>query len=126
MRLAVDPNNSDDANIISDTEISTNIVNECGRTLAAGNIDIGENTENALAAGNVTQATAGSRVSVFIQQVNRDGAGPFTCDMDQTGNSNGATGQTQLRVQESSANKKGIISLKVTLPGSMACTGCMS
>ncbi|KAI1429149.1 GEgh16 protein [Xylaria sp. FL1777] len=121
--LQVDPTNSEDANFISDVEIGTNLVNECGRTLAAGNIDIGENTENALADGNVTQATAGSRVSVYIQQVNDQGAGPFTCDMDLTGNANGATGQTQLRVKEASSGKKGIIALKVTMPNDMACIG---
>lgn len=94
--------------------------------MLAGNIDIGEQTENALADGNVTQATAGSRVSVFIRQVNETGAGPFTCDMDLTGNSNGVTGQTKLRVQESAANNNGIIGLRVTMPGNMACTGGMT
>ncbi|KAJ8104450.1 hypothetical protein ONZ43_g7844 [Nemania bipapillata] len=118
-----DASSADDANFISDTEITTNVVNECGRTLLAGNIDIGENTENALAAGNVTQTTAGSRVSVFIQQVNSTGAGPFTCDMDPTGNSIGATGQTKLVVRESDANKNGIITLKVAMPNDLQCTG---
>lgn len=122
----VDATNSKDANFISDTEIGTNVVNECGRTLLAGNIDIGENTENALAAGNVTTTTAGSRVSVFLQQVDDTGAGPFTCDMDPTGNSIGLTGQTKLVVRESAANKKGIISLKVAMPSDLACTGGMS
>ncbi|KAI0107162.1 hypothetical protein GGR51DRAFT_516490 [Nemania sp. FL0031] len=121
--LQVDANSADDANFISDVEISTNVVNECGRTLLAGNIDIGEQTENALADGNVTQTTAGSRVNVFLQQVNETGAGPFTCDMDPTGNSIGATGQTKLVVRESSANKNGIITLKVAMPNDLQCTG---
>ncbi|KAM4067148.1 hypothetical protein HRG_001144 [Hirsutella rhossiliensis] len=59
-----------DTTIIRDQEIKTNVVNQCGRTQLTGNIDVGENTENALAAG----------------QVNADGAGPYTCDMDQSGN----------------------------------------
>ncbi|GAP84656.1 putative GEgh16 protein [Rosellinia necatrix] len=121
--LQVEATSPDDANFISDVEITTNVVNECGRTMLAGNIDIGEQTENALADGNVTQATAGSRVSVFIRQVNETGAGPFTCDMDLTGNSNGVTGQTQLRVREDSANGQGIIGLRVTMPSDMQCTG---
>ncbi|KAI8953543.1 hypothetical protein F4801DRAFT_120192 [Xylaria longipes] len=121
--LQVDSSAPDDANFISDVEISTNVVNECGRTLLAGNIDIGEQTENALADGNVTQATAGSRVAVLIQQVNDTGAGPFTCDMDPTGNSIGATGQTKLDVKEAQANKNGIIGLRVTMPSDMQCTG---
>ncbi|RYC54611.1 hypothetical protein CHU98_g11598 [Xylaria longipes] len=123
MSSEVDSSAPDDANFISDVEISTNVVNECGRTLLAGNIDIGEQTENALADGNVTQATAGSRVAVLIQQVNDTGAGPFTCDMDPTGNSIGATGQTKLDVKEAQANKNGIIGLRVTMPSDMQCTG---
>ncbi|KAJ2992507.1 hypothetical protein NUW58_g2147 [Xylaria curta] len=121
--LQVNSNSPDDANFISDVEINTNIVNECGRTMLGGNIDIGEQTENALAEGNVTQATAGSRVAVLIQQVNETGAGPFTCDMDPTGNSIGATGQTKLVAREAEANKNGVISLRVTMPRDMQCTG---
>ncbi|KAI1362122.1 GEgh16 protein [Xylaria arbuscula] len=121
--LQVDSSNSDDANFISDTEITTNVVNECGRTLQGGNIDIGEQTENALADGNVTQTTAGSRIKVFIQQVNDEGAGPFTCDMDPTGNSIGVTGQTELTVRESEANNNGIITLRVAMPNDLQCTG---
>ncbi|KAI0474502.1 hypothetical protein F4859DRAFT_483416 [Xylaria cf. heliscus] len=121
--LQVDSSATDDANFISDVEITTNVVNECGRTLLAGNIDIGEQTENALADGNVTQATAGSRVAVLIQQVNDTGAGPFTCDMDLTGNSNGVSGQTKLDVKEAEANQNGIIGLRVTMPADMQCTG---
>lgn len=124
--FVVDSSASDDANFISDVEISTNLVNECGRTLLGGNIDIGEQTENALADGNVTQATAGSRVAVLIQQVNETGAGPFTCDMDETGNSIGVSGQTKLDVKEAEANKNGVITLRVALPNDLACTGCMA
>lgn len=123
LSLQVDATSPDDANFISDVEIQTNVVNECGRTLLAGNIDIGEQTENALADGNVTQAAAGSRVSVFIRQVNETGAGPFECDMDPTGNSIGVTGQTKLQVQESAANGKGIIGLRVAMPEDLACIG---
>lgn len=66
-----------DATLIRDAEIDANIVNECGRTELQGNIDIGENTENALAAKQVTQVQAGSQLTVTIHQVNADGAGPF-------------------------------------------------
>jgi Egh16-like virulence factor len=58
-----------DTTIIRDAEISTNIVNECGRTELTGNIDVGENTENALAAGAVTQVKAGTLLTVTIHQV---------------------------------------------------------
>ncbi len=73
-----------DTTIIRDAEIAANIVNECGRTELSGNIDVGENTENALAAGAVTKVSAGSQITVTIHQVNADGAGPYTCDLDQT------------------------------------------
>ncbi|KAI8263684.1 hypothetical protein K4K56_005509 [Colletotrichum sp. SAR 10_98] len=111
-----------DANIINTKEITDNAVNECGRTILAGNIDIGENTENQLIAKTVTQVTKGSTVDVQIAQVNQDGSGPYTCDMDLTSNANGATGQTKLQVQEGQP-QNGIINLKVTMPQDMACVG---
>lgn len=120
----VDSNNANDANFISDAEISANVVNECGRTLVGGNIDIGENTENALAAGNVTQVTKGSKVKITIDQRNANGTGPFTCDMDLTGNAI-ATGQTALQVaQGTSKSTTGQTTLTVTMPSDMACQGC--
>lgn len=120
----VDPTNQNDANFISNAEITANVVNECGRTLAAGNIDIGENTENALAAGNVTKVTKGSKVQITVDQRNANGTGPFTCDMDQTSNANGATGQTPLDTQQGTAKSAtGQVTLTVTMPSDMACTG---
>lgn len=74
-----------DATIIRDAEIKANIVNECGRTELTGNIDIGENTENALAAKQVTKVKANTQMTVTIHQVNADGAGPYTCDLEETG-----------------------------------------
>tara|TARA_R110002060_G_scaffold2751_5_gene4527 strand:- start:674 stop:865 length:192 start_codon:yes stop_codon:yes gene_type:complete len=50
-----------------------------------GNIDIGENTENALAANQVTSVKAGTEMTVTIHQVNADGAGPYVCDLEETG-----------------------------------------
>ncbi|KAI4860698.1 GEgh16 protein [Hypoxylon rubiginosum] len=121
--LQVDPDDSADANFISQTEIVTNVVNECGRTLQAGNIDIGASTEDALAADQVTQVTKGSSVQVTIREVNQTGAGPYTCDMDPTGNSIGATGQTNLTTTESKPDKNGDITLKVAMPKDLACIG---
>lgn len=120
--ITVDTKNSNDANFISDTEINANVVNECGRTLAAGNIDIGENTENALAANQVTQVKKGSKVTITMDQVNANGTGPFACDLDLTSNANGLTGQTALTTTESDS-KNGQTTLTVTLPKDMACAG---
>lgn len=76
-----------DSTIIREAEIKANVVNQCGRTQLKGNIDVGENTENALAAKAVTQVRAGSDITVTLHQVNADGAGPYVCDLDQTSNS---------------------------------------
>lgn len=75
-----------DSTIIRDAEMKANIVNTCGRTELKGNIDVGENTENALASKAVTQVKAGSEVTVTLHQVNADGAGPYVCDIDMTSN----------------------------------------
>ncbi|TGO49918.1 hypothetical protein BCON_0196g00140 [Botryotinia convoluta] len=113
--------NANDANIINPTEISSNVVNECGRTLLNGNIDIGENTETQLANKTVTSVTKGSTVNVVMQQGGTNGAGPYTCDMDQTSNALGS-GQTKLTVKETDGTN-GNIKLAVTMPSNMSCIG---
>ncbi|EFQ26172.1 GEgh16 protein [Colletotrichum graminicola] len=119
--LLVDPTKAD-ANIINLQEITQNVVNECGRTILAGNIDIGETTENQLGNNTVTHVTKGSNVDITIAQVSADGAGPYTCDLDPTSNSIGATGQTKLAVKEAKA-QNGNIKLTVTMPKDLACVG---
>ncbi|OTA89066.1 hypothetical protein M434DRAFT_79846 [Hypoxylon sp. CO27-5] len=117
-----------DTTIIRDAEIAANVVNECGRTELSGNIDIGENTENALAAGAVTQVKSGSQVKVTIHQVNADGAGPYTCDLVEAGN-NGVISQN-LTVENNVPGVNGFSQAKtqdfeitVNMPDSFACTG---
>ncbi|GJD02465.1 CAS1 [Colletotrichum higginsianum] len=122
--LLVDQNKVD-ANIINKQEIVANVVNECGRTILQGNIDIGEETENQLGNRTVTQVTSGANVDVTIAQVSADGAGPYSCDLDLTSNSNGAAGQTKLTVQEFEP-QNGQIRLTVTMPADMACVGVAS
>lgn len=92
--------------------------------MAGGNIDVGENTETALAAKNVTQVKKGSTVKITMDQRNANGTGPFTCDMDPTGNTLGATGQTALTVKQGSASNNGQVTLSVTMPNDLSCTGC--
>ncbi|KAI3322641.1 hypothetical protein HD806DRAFT_109521 [Xylariaceae sp. AK1471] len=118
-----------DTTIIRDAEISANIVNECGRTELDGNIDIGENTENALAAGAVTEVNAGSTVDVTIHQVNADGAGPYTCDVIAQGN-NGVITFPNVTVQNNvpgvngfSQAKEQDFTIQVTMPKDLNCTG---
>ncbi|QSZ34875.1 hypothetical protein DSL72_007734 [Monilinia vaccinii-corymbosi] len=117
-----------DTTIIRDAEIAANIVNECGRTELSGNIDVGENTENALAAHSVTQVKAGTKIIVTIHQVNADGAGPYSCDLDQTSNAGmisqnltvtnnvpGVNGLSQAKTQD--------FNITVQLPENLACIG---
>ncbi|KAI2604348.1 uncharacterized protein GGS25DRAFT_515891 [Hypoxylon fragiforme] len=117
-----------DTTIIRDAEIAANVVNECGRTELAGNIDIGENTENALAAGAVTQVKAGTQLEVTIHQVNADGAGPYACDLVEAGN-NGVITQN-LTVENNVPGVNGFSQAKtqqfkilVNMPDNFACSG---
>ncbi|USP72829.1 uncharacterized protein yc1106_00103 [Curvularia clavata] len=117
-----------DATIIRDAEITQNIVNACGRTEINGNIDIGEQTENELAAGRMTKVSSGSTIAVTIHQVNADGAGPFECDMDET--SNAVTTFTPLKVSNnvpgafglSQAKEKDFV-INVQMPDKFNCIG---
>ena len=117
-----------DATIIRDSEITQNIVNACGRTEIAGNIDIGEQTENELAAGRMAQVSSGSMLAVTIHQVNADGAGPFECDMDET--SNAVTTFTPLKVSNNIPGSFGLSQVKekdivinVQMPDNFYCLG---
>ncbi|EOA84324.1 hypothetical protein ACJQWK_00676 [Exserohilum turcicum] len=117
-----------DATIIRNEEISQNIVNACGRTEINGNIDIGEQTENELAAGRMTKVSAGSTIAVTIHQVNADGAGPFECDMDET--SNAVTTFTPLKVSNNVPGSFGLsqakeqdFTINVQMPQKFNCLG---
>ncbi|TVY86046.1 hypothetical protein LAWI1_G007584 [Lachnellula willkommii] len=117
-----------DTTIIRDAEIAANTVNQCGRTELAGNIDVGENTENALAAKAVTSVNKGTSMTVTIHQVNADGAGPYSCDLDQTSNS-GVISQN-LSVTNNVPGVNGLSQAKTTnfnitvaMPANLACTG---
>ncbi|RDW88989.1 hypothetical protein BP6252_01021 [Coleophoma cylindrospora] len=117
-----------DTTIIRDSEITQNIVNECGRTELTGNIDVGENTEAALAAKAVTSVTAGSSVTVTLHQVNADGAGPYSCDIDMTSNA-GIISQN-LTVTNNVPGVNGLSSAKTTdfnitvqMPTNLKCVG---
>ncbi|KAF4967943.1 hypothetical protein FSARC_4596 [Fusarium sarcochroum] len=117
-----------DATIIRDAEIQANVVNQCGRTELSGNIDVGENTENALSAGAVTQVEAGGEISVTIHQVNADGAGPYVCDLDES--SNTGTISQNLTVTNNVPGSNGLSQVKeqafnitVKMPDDLNCFG---
>ncbi|KAH8665146.1 hypothetical protein BGZ60DRAFT_378823 [Tricladium varicosporioides] len=111
-----------DANIINAQELNQNVVNECGRTLLAGNIDIGQNTEDQLLNKTVTSVTKGGNVAVTIRQGDANGAGPYSCDIDLTSNADGISGQTNLTVKETDG-ANGDINLSLTMPSDMKCVG---
>ncbi|KAK7425092.1 hypothetical protein QQX98_000006 [Neonectria punicea] len=117
-----------DATIIRDAEIKSNVVNQCGRTELTGNIDVGENTENALAAQQVTQVEAGSEITVTIHQVNADGAGPYACDLDETSNTGTITQNLTVTNNVPGSNgfsqaKAQAFNITVKMPDEFTCTG---
>lgn len=116
-----------DSTIIRDAEITQNIVNGCGRTQLNGNIDIGEQTENELAANRMTKVAKGSSVAVTIHQVNADGAGPYECDLDESSN---VGAFTKLQVSNNVPGENGLsdakfkdFTINVQMPDNLNCTG---
>jgi hypothetical protein len=99
----VDLTDPNDMNIIKVSEISSNIVNQCGRTVNGGNIDVGAKTEDALANGKVTSVTKGSSVTVQMSTNSTLASGTYTCDLDPQGNVQGASGQTALKSAQKTA-----------------------
>lgn len=79
-----------------------------------------------MAGGDVTKVSKGSTVKVKVNQVNSNGTGPYTCDLDETSNASGTSGQVALDVTDGSADSSGAMTLQVALPKDMACTGCKS
>ncbi|RCI11829.1 hypothetical protein L249_7154 [Ophiocordyceps polyrhachis-furcata BCC 54312] len=118
-----------DTTIIRDAEIKQNIVNECGRTQLNGNIDVGENTEKAIAAKAVTQVQSGGQVQLTLHQVNADGAGPYVCDLDENSNS-GTISPKNVTVLNNVPGDNGLslaktqqFNMTIQLPADLQCTG---
>lgn len=110
-----------DAQIINDEEIKGNVVNQCGRTLLNGNIDIGQNTEDAIAKGAVTKVKSGGKVEATFK-VQGNANPQVKCDMDLTSNGNGATGQTPLTIKQANAGNNQI-KVTIDLPANMTLIG---
>lgn len=103
-------------------------MNECGRTELDGNIDIGENTENALAAKAVTGVKPGTEMIVTVHQVNADGAGPYVCDLVEQGNTGIITQNLTVKNNVPGANgfsqeKFKDFNMTVVMPDKFDCTG---
>jgi len=108
---------------------------------------VGQNTEDQLAANQVTQVKAGTAVTVTIHQVNADGAGPYVCDLDETSKSrtlkditvkkilismigNAGVAFTNLSVTNNVPGVNGLsqalaqdFNITVTMPTDLKCTG---
>ncbi|GAD95364.1 hypothetical protein SNOG_11034 [Paecilomyces variotii No. 5] len=119
-----------DTTIIRDEEMNQNIVNTCGRTELNGNVDVGQETEKELAANRVTSVQKGSTLAVTIHQVNADGAGPYSCDLDPTSNSLATNEFIPLQVSNNVPGTNGLsqakfqnFTINVQLPKDLNCTG---
>ncbi|RDA88507.1 hypothetical protein CP532_6665 [Ophiocordyceps camponoti-leonardi (nom. inval.)] len=118
-----------DTTIIRDAEIKQNLVNECGRTQLNGNIDVGENTEKAIAANAVTQVQSGGQVQLTLHQVNADGAGPYVCDLDENSNS-GTISPKNVTMLSNVPGDNGLslaktqqFNVTIQMPDDLQCTG---
>lgn len=101
----------------------------CGQTVGAGENDIQAGTKAVLAMnGNqLPQVSGGGSLMMTLHQVNGDGAGPYSCEINSD-----ATGQTWQTVQvqtnvpgtnSRSKAKATDFPLKVAMPAQMSCTG---
>ncbi|KAL8280348.1 hypothetical protein RQP46_007265 [Phenoliferia psychrophenolica] len=82
-----------DTSVIRNNAIASGATGPCGKTDLAGNLDVDAEMAKSLAAG-VPTAAADGTVTMTIHQVNGDGAGPYSCDVDATG-----TGQSFVKMQ---------------------------
>lgn len=115
-----------DAIIVRQGEIAAGIVGPCGRTEHTGPIDIKSETQKAIDSGNLAKVEGGLSVTMVVHQVNADGAGSYTCGVDQDGSGNfvpmtvtqdvpGANGLSQAKTEQ--------FELKATLPDNLTCNG---
>ncbi|ORY84780.1 hypothetical protein BCR37DRAFT_377539 [Protomyces lactucae-debilis] len=116
-----------DSPIMRDAELAANNFGSCGRTQAGGNIDTSTAIEQHIDAKMVPEVTKGSTVTLQMHQVNGDGAGPYQCEIDETG-----TGSTFVKVKVLkdvpgaaglSATRQTSYDMKIQLPSVLACQG---
>ncbi|KAI9137206.1 hypothetical protein BKA69DRAFT_1099244 [Paraphysoderma sedebokerense] len=118
-----------DSAIIDDREIASGRAGACGRTLGGGRIDMQSEVQNIMSdLGGLPSVAPGQPLTLTVHQVNGDGAGPFNCELDQTG-----TGKSFQNLEVSTQvpgrngrNRKGQKTdhpLVVQMPQNLACTG---
>lgn len=81
-------------------------------------------TESIIASGKFTRVQAGGTLTITVAQRSAQGSGPFACDLDESSNVLGVSGQTNLTVaQDASQFGTGNLTLTVTMPSNLTCIG---
>ncbi|KAI8824122.1 uncharacterized protein EV422DRAFT_518960 [Fimicolochytrium jonesii] len=118
-----------DTAIIRDRDIASGRAGACGRTLGGGNIDIPAGIAGLTQElGTLPEVAAGQPMTITVHQINGDGAGPYTCEVDQTGtgeNFQEATVTTNLPGRRGNNRATSLTDqpLVVNMPANLACTG---
>lgn len=112
-----------------DTPVFKKTAGPCGATKNAGNLDIATEMAKAMAAtgGQVPSAAADGTISMVYHQVNGDGAGPLTMEVDTTGTGNSFVAMTPV---QNAPGRRGRSTTRATdlqisgkLPAGTTCTG---
>lgn len=117
-----------DTGIIRKGEEKTGKASACGRTLAGGAIDIASGVAAQIQqSGSLPEIAPGGTFAMTLHQVNRDGAGPYTCEIDTTGTGNNFQPMTVLTnvpgVGGNSNAKATDFPLTVQIPSGITLTG---
>jgi len=101
----------------------------CGQTLGGGENDIQAGTKAVMAmmGQQLPQVSAGGSLMMTLHQVNGDGAGPYSCQMNADGTAQTWTDvQVQTNVPGTNSRSRAKATdfpLKVAMPAQMSCTG---
>ncbi|KAJ3124136.1 hypothetical protein HK098_001362 [Nowakowskiella sp. JEL0407] len=76
-----------DTSIIRAREVRSGRASPCGRTILNGSVNIQSETQKQMQAGGgfLPSLSANGEVQMTIHQINADGGGPYSCDVDPTG-----------------------------------------
>lgn len=135
--IGVDPNTPRDGTRrdpfqADSTRFKGDNADSCGQTIGAGENDIQAGTKAVMAmmGDKLPQVSAGGSLEMTVHQVNGDGAGPYTCEMntDASGaNWQAIDVQTNVPGQNSRSRAKATdFPLKAAMPAQMACTGTLN
>ncbi|WQF80782.1 Putative egh16-like virulence factor [Colletotrichum destructivum] len=138
MGLGVDPNTPRDGTRaqpfqVDSTRFKGPSSDTVGQTTGGGENDIESGTQAIMAMTGqpLPQIKAGGTLELTVHQVNADGGGPYTCDINEDGT---ATSWTEVAVPltvpgQNSRNRDGAITdhpMRVTIPAGQACTGTVA